>query len=317
MTIIGLVLFIALLSTIGIDMVLSVFIKAQWIWLIPYLVVSFLIIMTLVLRWFLIITSHGYDVSLTHLFVVNAAGFATGYLSPFPLTGGEGARAFFLGKRVMPHEEALSTVIIDKSINETMNVVFSVIGVMLLLLAITIPGSVLLFVASSICLIALVLVLFYYRVLKGKGFILPILKFLGIFHKGFLLKYEKKMIETERCISRFFRKDRKTFLLTIALSLISWIFMFAEYKLLLLAFGYDTNLATIFLVIAVVAIAYITPVPAALGVLEGGQAALFSFTRMRTSDGVALGIIVRARDLVLTGIGLLYMINYGLTFRRK
>jgi len=68
----------------------------------------------------------------------------------------------------------------------------------------------------------------------------------------------------------------------------------------------------IFSVIAIMGFAYVVPIPAALGALELGQASLFGAIGIGASVGFVAGILIRARDLVWTFLGLAYLVFKGL-----
>ena len=100
-------------------------------------------------------------------------------------------------------------------------------------------------------------------------------------------------------------------------SLVAWSLMFLEFKFILLAMGYQVNWIIIFSMIAVTGIAYMVPIPAALGALEGGHASLFSLIGMGAGIGAVTGIIIRIRDLFWTFIGLIYLAFRGLGIAKK
>jgi len=316
-TVIGMILFILIIAKIGVLEIVDVFLQAKWFWLIPYLIISFLIICVLVFRWYIILLSHNHSISFRKLLLIHLSGFSVGFLSPFPLIGGEGIRALFLKKEGLRYKEAFSSIIIDRSITETMNIIFSIIGGTILIMHISLPKNIIYTIFFGVTIGFVILSAFYYRLMKGKGFFSSAFNLLKFINKGFVNRYRQDIIETEQRITKFFRHNKKIFVVTLILSLISWILMFAEYKFLLLTLGYNADFAILFLVIATVALIYMMPIPAALGVLEGGQASLFKFTNMGVSDGIALSILIRSRDLISTFIGLIYMFYYGISFNRR
>jgi uncharacterized membrane protein YbhN (UPF0104 family) len=61
-----------------------------------------------------------------------------------------------------------------------------------------------------------------------------------------------------------------------------------------------------------VGLAYIIPVPAAIGVLEVGQLSAFSLLNLSSSLGIAASIVIRAKDSIITLIGLIIISFKGL-----
>lgn len=315
-TLIGLLIFIAIATGVGFRNILQVFINSNFIWFIPYLIVSALIILTLVLRWNVVLLSYGYNVSFFNLILYHLAGFATGYLSPVPISGGEPTKAFFLNKEGIDFKHALSSIIIDKSVEMTTTVVFSVMGAVFLILHITLAGYTIFSILIGIVGAVSILVLFYYFIVKDIHVFSIIFKKLKFINKDFVKRNLPQVKDTEKRIGRFFKHHTFAFKVTLLLSVISWLFMLIEYKLLMMTIGYNAGLTVLFLVIAVVAIAYVLPIPAALGVLEGGQASVSKLAKIPVQDSFALSILIRVRELIITFIGLLYMFNYGIKFRR-
>jgi hypothetical protein len=91
--------------------------------------------------------------------------------------------------------------------------------------------------------------------------------------------------------------------------------MFVEYKLALLLLGYDASFAAIFIVFSFVALAYIIPVPAALGALEFGQSSASAILRVSSGIGLALSIVIRGRDMIWVFLGLSYLALHKIKFR--
>jgi uncharacterized protein (TIRG00374 family) len=148
--------------------------------------------------------------------------------------------------------------------------------------------------------------------MSGKGFFTPIFKFLRIDKIKKLSLSEKKLEEFESRLIKFYKEDKVDFLFTLLISLLSWIFMFLEFKFALLILGYDVSFTTIFLIFSFVGAAMVFPIPMGLGSLEAGQILVFSLIELRTAAGVALAFIVRVRDLAWTAIGMLLLSYYGI-----
>ena len=304
LSIIGLIIFIGVVLKVGFLNIVKVFLLGKWIYLLIYLGISLLIILTLVMRLKIILLSIKKDIPIKNLLKIHCSGFAYGYLSPIPLSGGEGIKAMLLKKEGVNYKEGFAAVIIDRSINEAITIIFSIIGLFLLITYLSLPMSILSSVIFGFIVSLGIMGWYYYRLLRGRSTFSALFKIFK-FRRRFFLKYYEHIVETEKKVSNFFKKHKKTFFQTVALSLVSWIFMFAEYKTLLLIFGYDAGYIFLFMVITVVGITYVMPIPAALGVLEGGQMFLFKFTNMNPYHGFAVSILIRSRDLLISLIGLL------------
>lgn len=317
LTIIGLIIFISILLSIGLSNIFYSLSQMNFIFLIPYFFFSFCIILTHSLRWKVILSSQGNEISLLRLFLYYVSGFSSGYLSPFPLSGGEGIKVILIKKHTKSYHKALTSIILDKSIEKTINLLLAFIGIILVIITVGLPVNLMLIFFFGFLLMALILSYYYYCIIKSKGFFSKILLLIRPIHASFVEKHYLKIKESEDVMATFFIHHKKSFKLSILLSFISWVFMFAEYKFLMLAVGHNVNFFVLVMVITVVGIAYAMPIPAALGVLEGGQASLFKFLSLDIMGGVLVSLLTRLRDLLMSLIGLLYLFNYGIKFKEK
>jgi glycosyltransferase 2 family protein len=126
--IVGTILFIFALKYTGMDNILTSLKIVNKKAFFFYLLISISIFFGFVFRWYLIIKCHNYNISLFKLFNYRVAGFAISYLTPSARVGGEPIRTYFLVKNKIPFEKAMSSVVIDKSLELTANAVMTVIG---------------------------------------------------------------------------------------------------------------------------------------------------------------------------------------------
>ena len=88
--------------------------------------------------------------------------------------------------------------------------------------------------------------------------------------------------------------------------------MFLEFKFALLVFGFEANPVQIILALSMVGFAYMMPIPAALGILEASEASMFTLLGINPGIGVAVSLLIRARDTIMMGLGLGSLSHYGL-----
>jgi uncharacterized protein (TIRG00374 family) len=306
--ILGFALFFSLMSTIEIKHILLAFKEARFFYIIPFLLCSFLIFFTLTFKWSIILQSYNYRIPLSKLIRYKACGFAAGYLTPSALFGGDSIKAIFLKKHQIPYKTGFSISIIDKSIEMTINLLFTTFGFIFLILHLAVPTNTIFVVTFGLIIAIGILFLFYYRLMRRKAFFSLLARFGKLIHHSFFSEMEANFKEIE---------DNISLVLALILSLVAWIFTFAEYELLLLMFGHSASISILFLIIAVTGLAYIIPIPAALGVLEGGHASLFKYSNMDVGKGFAFSTTLRVRDLFISLLGLLYAAKYGLTKKGK
>jgi len=314
--IVGLILFWLVFKHIDLNNFIQLLFNAN-IWLIiSYFIVSVLLIITSVIRWNFVISSQKHKIKFIYLVKAYLAGYGVSYITPSAKLGGEPVRAALLSRHGLKIHESLSSIIIDKTLELAGSGFFFIIGGIILIVNYSLPES-LKFLIVLICLIFFGgLIFFIYRIINEKGFISAIYKFFKL-HK--IKKFDhitKKLIQTEKLIIKFYKKDKKHFFFALFAMAIAWGFMFVEFKLAMLIFGFDANLLQIFLTFSVVGAAYMIPVPFAMGTLEGGQVALFNAINLNPAIGLGIGLLTRVRDSLLATIGLLIATYYGLVKKK-
>ena len=134
----------------------------------------------LVLRWQRIIRAQGFNVPYRHLFMYKLAGYAISYITPSAHVGGEPVRAYLLKRDNVPFPKAMSSVIIDKSFDLTVNTLFGTLLLLLVIANLALPSNTMMVLLALSLLSSGLIFLFYYRTLKGKGFFILIFRLLGL-----------------------------------------------------------------------------------------------------------------------------------------
>lgn len=311
----GTLVFILTLHYLGFDsIIMSLKVKNPASFLI-YLIISIIIFFGFVLRWYLILLSHGVKVPIYKLFNFRVAGFAISYLTPSARLGGEPIKTYFLTKEKVPLEKAMSSVMIDKSLELTANTIMTIIGAVILTYLAVVSTKVKWLLFLVVLSAGILLWLFYYRLFKGKGVFSSLIGFFKLNKFTFIEKNFQKIRHSELEMTNFFNNYKKVFIIGTIISFILWILTIFEFKYLLYTFGYDTGLIQIFLVLVAVGIAYLVPVPTALGVLEGVQVSLFTAFGKGASYGFAISLVTRVRDMMWTLYGLSYLYFKGVVVR--
>lgn len=274
-----------------------------------YVLIQILLMITLTLRWAVILEAQGHKrINLFRLNKYRIAGQAVSFFTPTAKMGGDGIKTKIMSKREsVPYGQALSSVVIDNSIDLTASGFFFFIGTIVVLLSITAGFATKIFLCGIVFLFLTFLGIFNYRLFKGKPIIHGLAKRLGLFKIKFILKLEKDIKKFDNYLHEFYRKDKKHFYYAITLSLVSWIFMFFEYYVAGRMLGFNFSLWMIFLIVTLIGIAYLIPTPMALGTLEAGQLSAFSILNISASAGIGLSFLVRAKDLLIAfwGVGII------------
>ena len=305
--VIGLVIFSVVFMQ-NLDLFMSIE-KLKYVYLIPYLFFSMLIFSIHVLRWKLILLAHNRSIKFTQLFLYKVAGFAISYFTPAAHIGGEPVRAWLLKRHRLKFHEALSSVMIDKFLEILVSVVLGIVGFLLLILKFTVSNNTAIIVVLALGSAATGVWFFYARTVARKPFVSLLLRFSG---RKAIVKARKIVEKSEELVSSFFNRKKRLLLVSIILTFVNIFLMFFEYHFLFMVFGIDSDIGALFLVTALIAISYIMPVPAGLGVLEVSEAGLFSLMAMKSAIGLGISLIVRIKDSTIALIGLAYLALKGI-----
>ena len=212
---------------------------------------------------------------------------------------------------------------IDKIIDTTTCGILFIIGAFLVSLRYALPRNteILMIIAGVIFII--IIGLFYYRMLRDKHFFLNIFRFFRLdrTQNKTLKNIEQKIEDIELIMIQFYKHDKKRFILSIFITLLSWAVMFVEYKLATTLLGLNLGFVELFFIITFIGLAVLFPIPMAVGVLEAGQVSAFGIIGIAGGAGVALAFLVRMKDFLWGVLGMVLLAMYGFdiqnTIKRK
>lgn len=278
-----------------------------------YIISVITILLLLNWRWDIILKSRKINIKFRRLFIYRIIGMSINFITPGPRVGGEPAQASLLTKHNVDFTEGLSTIIIDKIIDITTSGILFLIGLSLVFLKYTISGTFGLILLISGLFFIIIVILFYYRMLNNKHFFLKIFHILKLYKikNKTLIKLEKKLEELELIMIEFYKNNKKYFVKTIAISILSWVAMFFEYKFAAQLLGFNIGFIEIFFIVSFIGMAMLFPIPMAIGVLEAGQISAFALLQLPASAGIALAFLVRAKDIIISMIGITLLTFYG------
>jgi uncharacterized membrane protein YbhN (UPF0104 family) len=111
--------------------------------------------------------------------------------------------------------------------------------------------------------------------------------------------------ETETMLAGFCQHNVKALLLGTILSVVIWGLMVFEFGLMLGFLGVSLSLVKVLIALTAARIAFLLPFPAGLGTLEAGQVMAMGLIGVNPAVGISLSLMIRARDILFGGMGLL------------
>lgn len=268
------------------------------------------------IRWQLIINKHlpaADRISLPKMYMHRMGGYAMGYLTQAQF-GGEPVRVALLAQeKNVSVKAATSSAVLDIAFELTAFSLFIMAGVVLAVVEGLGDSNSMVILFAGLTGMSVVLTTFFALIATGRGFFSPIFRFFRLDHIKRLKSFEQSIIDTEKLMGSFLSGNR---LLVVWISLLSALMIsFRVVEALYLAYFFhaDLNFAQAFLISTLPGIALLLPIPAGIGVFEGGFAAVFTALAI-TMNPVAFAFIIRGRDLVFLIIGSAHILFRGTKF---
>jgi uncharacterized protein (TIRG00374 family) len=165
-------------------------------------------------------------------------------------------------------------------------------------------------VSASTLFYLAVFYFFYSRISRNKGIFSVLFRFLKIGRLGRFDDFEKKILETEKEASSFFRKKRSEFVGVLFLSPLIYFSWLAEIWLLAYFLGVNLNFFEAVLVQFVLGLVTLMPVSGGFGFLEVGAAAAFVVLGFQGAGGLSFSILQRMKDFILAAVGILIFLYF-------
>ena len=268
--------------------------------------VNLLIVATFSVRWWLLLRAQGYTVSYWQLLGYRLTAFGISYFTPGPHFGGEPYQVYAISHwHGVPASVSLAAVTLDKILEMLVNFAALMGGVLLLL---TMHGGLETWIKQQLVVYSLLLL----------AIPLGLLVALWLGHHPLtgmirlLSKVTRIPLANRAWIQALRHSETQAIWLcrhhpsvvgwSLLISLLSWVAIVAEFWLLtwLMELSFSPLQAITSLVAARIAI--LLPMPAGLGALEASQVLAMGSIAVDPSVGLAIAVMIRARDMVL-GIG--------------
>jgi uncharacterized protein (TIRG00374 family) len=270
------------------------------------LTLNALVIASMTARWWIIARAENPSVPFLPLVGYRLSVFGVSYFTPGPQVGGEPLQVIYLQKNHgLSYARATSAVIMDKLLEFLVNFILIGIGAWAILRVGLVPENGLRLNLSLIFLAALLIWPIVHIILLYNG-IMPVSRvllrqpFIQTNHAGIRL-----IIVAERMASVFCRKHVRAMFLAVGVSLVSILGIVLEYYLMVRFLGMDINALQNFAALTAMQVAFLMPLPGGLGALEASQVFALGAFGQPASAAISLTLIMRARDILNGGIGLL------------
>ena len=267
------------------------------------------IILLMGVRWWLILRNKGYKLPFLAIVRYRLAAFGISYFTPGPQFGGEPLQVYYLHKNhQLPTSEALTTLTLDKLLDVLANFTFLAFGAL-----IVVSGRYLNVQENLTILISVFLL-----VLLPWGYLLllyldkrPISTISRLFFTRGSEEMRGRIVhqaveDAERGMSDFCRKCALSVVGLMVVSGVVWTALVFEYWLALNYLRVQVDVWGVIVFITAARLAFLTPLPGGLGVLEISQVLAAQALGFGPEIGVSIGLLIRLRDVSFGLIGLVW-----------
>lgn len=264
-------------------------------------------------RWQLITNAHLPDnkhISFPKMYAHRMAGFAASYLTPAAQVGGEPVRIAMLVSDKVPAKAATSAVTFDILVEMIAYMSFIVIGVLLALVSGIGSGPAIWGTGIILTILVVIAIWFIIQIANGKDMVGPLLKRL---HADKTKRVGPWLKQTQSLMHAFAKGHPHLLLIALALAVLVVSIRVVEVIYIAHFFGVSLTFAQSFLIATLPGIALLLPVPAGVGVFEGGFATVFTLLAVPLA-AIPFALIIRLRDLVFITLGSVHMIQQGGTW---
>lgn len=259
-------------------------------------------------RWWVILYALGYPRAYFRLVLYRLVAFSVSYFTPGQQFGGEPLQMLLLKKREkVPSTSAVASVALDKVFELLANFAFLLIGVLTIILTSTLRNKtspMLLLIPAGLLTIPL-----GYLFALNLG-LRPFSTLLFILAKRFgsnrwLWTISQALDSAEKETASFYREKPAAIAVSVSLSILIWLLIVIEFHLALRWLNAPLTLPQTVFALTAARLAFLLPLPGGLGTLEASQVLVMERLGIDPAIGVSLSLLIRARDVILAGCGLL------------
>jgi glycosyltransferase 2 family protein len=245
------------------------------------------------------------------LFMAKLAGEAVNQITPLANIGGEPLKAYLL-RTESPVSRGLASVVINKTGQVITGLVFTALGLFLVILYWSLPQAIPLPVQLGLTILlaaAALLAVFLWRKQSHLfSSLLGLLRRLGM-RTDLVEQRMARAARIDHSIGQFYRDHGLRFALVMFFHGIGWLLGAVETYVILRGLGANIDFAVAFLItsLSLIINALFFFMPSSIGVMEGGQVFLLTTLGLDPAMGLSLGIAKRVRKIFWISIGWLFL----------
>lgn len=269
-------------------------------------VINAAVIFSMAARWWVIVRAENPSVPFLPLVKYRLAVFGLSYFTPGPQVGGEPLQVLYLQRNHgISFARATSAVIMDKLLEFLANFILIGIGITAAVRVGMISQNGTQTIGSLIPMVVILIWPIIHLVLLYQGRY-PISSLLRAADS--LIgrpDWVRLIIVSERMAASFTRRKLPALLGALFFSIVAWAGMAIEYFLIASFLQASLSFEQLLAALTAGLLAFLVPLPGGLGALEASQVYAMTSMGYAPAMGISLSLIMRARDVLNGGIGLL------------
>ena len=264
------------------------------------------VVFAITARWWIIVRSENRSIPFLPLVRYRLSTFGISYFTPGPQVGGEPLQVYYLQKNHgLTFARSTSAVIMDKLIELLGNSVLIVAGVTAAVQVGMVGRSEALALGSLIPMAAILVIPLIHLSLLYHGRY-PLSKILrAVSPVSGKPDWVRLIIVSERMAAAFTRRRLSAVLGAFFFSMLALAGTLLEYALITSFLGAPLSFSQNLAGLTSVVLAFILPLPGGLGALEASQVYALTSMGYAPAIGISVSLLIRARDLMNAGLGLL------------
>jgi len=266
-------------------------------------------------KWKEILKGEEVNLPFRDLFKLYLAGFSVMFLAPVMFLGGEIFRAYILkNKNSIPWSKGVASVIIDRILDWTVNLVTIFFGVLIFLSIIGLPPKNLIIIFGGVFLFfVLGISFFYFKTFKRESMAKLILRSFGLEK----FNHANSVLEIEKEIFNFFKLKKISMWKSFVLSFLMAGVMYLQAFILISFLGKKIGALSALSILGFIYAASMIPIPTALGSHEAIQTFAFNSLGLGASTATAFTMIIRGAELIVAFAGVVILFQLGIILLRK
>lgn len=279
------------------------------------------IILCISARWWVLLRGFGHSLPYPSLVRYRLTAFGVSYITPGPQVGGEVLQVYYPSSL---HEVsvpvALAATSVDKTLELVGNFTFLAIGSFVVLIGQRMISEADALALAALSLLLLIPVAIIVRIWRGRhpisGFVQWVRDHLPHRHRAQLrqapglrslpqlARVQQALSHSEDAIASLYHTRPWTLIAAVLMTFAAWGMILANFWLLTQALALGLAPAQAVATLILVYFSFLLPVPGGLGAMEAALVVALASFGHPDEQALSLGLIMRARDLTITLIGL-------------